>query len=241
MLVLWDIDSTLIDNGGVSKEAYALTFTRLTGRPLRHPVVTDGKADPAILHSMLRQHGIEATPELVEQAVRMMSVVFESLASRMRERGHAEPGARAAIAALARQGDVVQSVLAGNTWHNAQVKISAFGLTGDLDYEVGASGSDAEVRADLVRVARTKATAKCGTTFPPASTVLIGNTPRDIEAGRFSGASVVGVASGEYRVESLAATGADPVPPDLRDADALVGAVLGARRRRPGKPTDDIP
>ncbi|MDM4719814.1 haloacid dehalogenase-like hydrolase [Micromonospora sp. WMMA1363] len=233
MLVLWDIDGTLIDNGGVSKEAYALTFTRLTGRPLQRPVTTDGKTDPAVLRSMLRQHGIEATPALLDRAVQTMAAVFESLVPRLRERGHTEPGAPAAIAALGRQGNVVQSVLTGNTVHNARVKTSVFGLDGGLDYEVGAYGSDSEVRTDLVRVARTKAAAKYGIRFEPDTTVLIGDTPRDIEAGLGGGAYVVGVATGEYDVESLTAKGANVVLPNLRDADAVVRAVLGARRDQP--------
>jgi len=240
LLVLWDIDGTLIDNGGVSRQAYAVTFTRLTGQPPTHPIVPAGKTDPAVLRSMLRQHGIEATPDLMEQAVHLMNDVFESLASRLRDRGHAEPGAQAAIAALAGRADVVQSVLTGNTRHNARVKISVFGLTGALDYEVGAYGSDTEVRADLVLVARTKATAKYGSPFPPAATVLIGDTPRDIKAGRSSGTYTVGVATGEYGVDSLTAVGADAVLPDLRDADALVGAVLGARRKQPARSSDEL-
>ncbi|NYT96081.1 HAD hydrolase-like protein [Salinispora sp. H7-4] len=239
LLVLWDIDGTLIDNGGVSKEAYTLTFTRLTGRLPEHPIVPAGRTDPAVLRLLLRQHGIEATPDVMEQAVGVMNRVFESLRSRLAERGHAEVGAPAAIAALARRSDVVQSVLTGNTWHNAQVKVSVFGLAGALDYEVGAYGSDTEVRADLVSVARRKATAKYGISYPPAPTVLIGDTPRDIRAGRSSGAFAVAVATGRYGVEALAASGADAVLPDLRDTSAVVDAVLGAWRDRSGRPTDE--
>lgn len=235
LLVLWDIDGTLIDNGGVSKEAYALTFARLTGRHPEHPIVPAGRTDPAVLRLVLRQHGIDATPDVLEQAVDVMNRVFASLTSRLAERGHAKVGARAAIAALAGRGDVVQSVLTGNTRHNAQIKVSVFGLAGALDYEVGAYGSDTEVRADLVPVARRKATAKYGIPFPPAPTVLIGDTPRDIRAGRSSGVFTVGVATGEYGVDSLAASGADAVLPDLRDTSAVVGAVLAARRERPGE------
>jgi len=33
LLVLWDIDHTLIENHGVNKEIYALAFELLTGRP----------------------------------------------------------------------------------------------------------------------------------------------------------------------------------------------------------------
>lgn len=32
LIVLWDIDHTLIENAGVSKEIYAAAFTALSGR-----------------------------------------------------------------------------------------------------------------------------------------------------------------------------------------------------------------
>jgi hypothetical protein len=33
LLVLWDVDHTLIENNGVNKETYAYAFELLTGRP----------------------------------------------------------------------------------------------------------------------------------------------------------------------------------------------------------------
>jgi hypothetical protein len=51
-LVLWDVDGTLIHNGGVSKLAYALGFQMLTGHPPSEPVITDGMTDPAIMRSL---------------------------------------------------------------------------------------------------------------------------------------------------------------------------------------------
>jgi phosphoglycolate phosphatase len=36
MLILWDIDQTLIEAGGVSRLVYADVFRRLTGRELEH-------------------------------------------------------------------------------------------------------------------------------------------------------------------------------------------------------------
>jgi phosphoglycolate phosphatase len=65
--VLWDADGTLIHNGGVSKEARRTrpAFTTLTGRPLEHPVMTEGRTDPAIMRSLLERHGIQPTPDLL--------------------------------------------------------------------------------------------------------------------------------------------------------------------------------
>jgi Predicted phosphatases len=232
LLVLWDVDGTLINNGGVSKEAYAGGFTALTGRVLEHPVITDGQTDPAIMRSLLVRHGIEPTPELLAQVDDVMPAALEALVPRLRERGHAQPGAREAIAALARQAGVVQSVLTGNIAPNGYTKLAAFGLHASLDFEVGGYGSDSEVRADLVNAARRKATSKYGVPFDPVSTVLIGDTPRDVEAGRVGGAYVIAVATGEYDAEQLLAEGADIALSDLRDTDLVVRTVLAARLRR---------
>jgi phosphoglycolate phosphatase-like HAD superfamily hydrolase len=75
-------------------------------------------------------------------------------------------------------------------------------------------------------VARTKAERKYGTAFPGAATVLVGDTPLDVAAGRAGGARVVVVATGPYRVDELESTGADAVLEDLRDTEAATAAIL---------------
>jgi beta-phosphoglucomutase-like phosphatase (HAD superfamily) len=68
--------------------------------------------------------------------------------------------------------------------------------------------------------------------FDAGNTVVIGDTPRDVQAGRLGGAYVVAVASGSDSVERLRAEGADVVLADLTDTDAVVAAVTGARTAR---------
>jgi phosphoglycolate phosphatase-like HAD superfamily hydrolase len=74
-------------------------------------------------------------------------------------------------------------------------------------------------------VAQGRAIAKYDVSFHRANTVLVGDTPRDVRAGREGGARVVAVASGLDSVEALRAEGADVVLPDLRDTRAVVDAV----------------
>jgi len=62
-------------------------------------------------------------------------------------------------------------------------------------------------------------------TFDKANTVLVGDTPRDVLAGRDGGARVVAVATGSDSVESLRAAGADVVLPDLRHTRAITDTV----------------
>lgn len=229
LLVLWDVDGTLIHNGGVSKMAYAVAFETLVGRPTTEPVITQGRTDPAIMRSLLVRNGVEPDAALLARLPEALRAAVADLVPVLRKRGHAMPGAAAAIAALARQVGVVQSVLTGNIGQNAYVKLAAFGLEKGLDFGVGAYGSDHEVRAELVGAALGKLRAKHGLAVPVGDVVLIGDTPRDVEAGKTSGARVIGVASGEFDEQRLAAEGADLVLPDLTNTRRVVNAVVSLR------------
>jgi phosphoglycolate phosphatase-like HAD superfamily hydrolase len=59
---------------------------------------------------------------------------------------------------------------------------------------------------------------------------LIGDTPRDVEAGRVGGAHVIAVATGKFSAKVLAEEGANVVLPDLHDTSALVDVVLAVRQ-----------
>ena len=43
LLVLWDIDQTFIEAGGVTRLAYAAAFRRTVGRPLEQPWRFNGR------------------------------------------------------------------------------------------------------------------------------------------------------------------------------------------------------
>ena len=56
--------------------------------------------------------------------------------------------------------------------------------------------------------------------------VVLGDTPRDVEAAQAVGATAIAVATGGYSHEELVATGADIVLPDFNDRDQVVAAIL---------------
>ncbi len=84
-----------------------------------------------------------------------------------------------------------------------------------------------EVRAKLVAVARHAARQAYGTDFSGSSTVLVGDTPLDVEAALAAGARAVAVATGSYPAADLAAAGAHVVLPDLTDPARVLAAVTG--------------
>jgi phosphoglycolate phosphatase-like HAD superfamily hydrolase len=119
----------------------------------------------------------------------------------------------------------VQSVLAGNIRPNAVTKLSVFGLETFMDFEVGGYGDDGEERASLVAVAQSRATEKYDQLFDRANTVLVGDTPRDVQPGLKGGARVVAVATGSESADDLRAEGADTVLSNLSDTQSVLQAV----------------
>lgn len=227
LLVLWDIDHTLTENHGVNKEIYAYTFELLTGSHAKNEAQTDGRTEPEIMLNMLLAHGLKPTPAHFERMPDVLESATLAKAADLRERGHELPGARDALATLQETPGIIQSVLSGNIKPNAITKLSVFGLDGYIDFEVGGYGSDDPVRDKLVAFARDRASTKYGVQIDKTNTVLIGDTLRDVRAGRNGGAYVVGVATGPDSVDALRREGADIVFADLQDTRAVVAAVTG--------------
>ncbi|MFE4869530.1 HAD family hydrolase [Streptomyces sp. NPDC056682] len=219
LIVLWDIDHTLIDNAGVSKEIYAAAYTALAGIPPVRPASTEGRTDRLIMRDIFLGHD-RPEPEwaAIEAA---LARAGEDRLGELRQRGTALPGVREALKAASMQDGWVSSVLTGNIMPNARMKLSAFSLDLLLDMPVGAYGADAEQRPALVDVARQRIR---NHRHLPAETpvVLVGDTPRDVEAALTSGAEVIAVATGIHSQTELAAAGAHMVLPDLSDTTGLL-------------------
>ena len=231
-LVLWDIDGTLVQAGDVGRDIFTEAFQAVLGRApdqvAARMLAMAGRTDPEIALEFLAAHEIaEAEGERHLPAFsEALATALAARAALIRERGRALPGARETLAALGRSDGVVQSLLTGNVQPNALLKLASFELDGYLDFDVGGFGSDNRHRPSLVEVARTKAERKYGTGFEGRATVLVGDTPLDVAAGRAGGARVVAVATGPYGVAELEATGADAVLADLRDTEAALAAIL---------------
>jgi phosphoglycolate phosphatase len=229
-LVLWDVDFTLVNTRGVGIQLYQLAFAELYGRALPAEATKAnmaGRTDRAIALDVLAVSGIADPQGQVASFEAAMSRLAPALADMVVERGIALPGAAAAVAALAASGLARQSVLTGNVRAMAEVKLRPFGLTAHLDLDVGAYGNESGVRSDLVPLARERAFTAYGHDYGGQATVLVGDTPLDVEAALASGARAVGVATGRSSEADLAAAGAHAVLPDLADPAEVVAAVLG--------------
>ncbi|MFD4896522.1 HAD family hydrolase [Streptomyces sp. NPDC057699] len=220
LIVLWDIDHTLIENAGVSKEIYAAAFTALSGRAPMGPARTEGRTDRLIMRDMFHRNGVaEPGWAAVEEA---LAAAGEARLSELSERGTALPGVRDILKEASVRNAWVSSVLTGNIAANARVKVAAFGLDPLLDLRVGAYGADALQRPDLVAVARERAQRLRGARGV-VPVVLVGDTPRDVEAAIATGSEIIAVSSGVHSADELSAAGAQTVLPDLMDTARVLG------------------
>ncbi len=91
-------------------------------------------------------------------------------------------------------------------------------------------------------VARHAARQAYGTDFSGSSTVLVGDTPLDVEAALAAGARAVTVATGSYSAAELAAAGAHVVLPDLTDTALVLAAITSTVTGPAGIPqSPDVP
>jgi phosphoglycolate phosphatase len=241
LLVLWDVDHTLIDAGGLSSHLYGMVFAELFGRELPRVAPMAGRTDRAIIVETLTMAGVASPRTYVPAFIEELTRRAPAFGERVRKRGRVLAGVPEALAALAEgggaggAGGVRQSVLTGNIRPLAEVKLGALGLGDPLDLAIGAYGDMDEVRAGLVQVARERAAAAAGSDatglggadFGGEVTVLVGDTPLDVAAALATGARAVGVATGSFTEQELIAAGAHAVLPDLSDTARVRAAVLG--------------
>ncbi|MFF0494474.1 HAD family hydrolase [Nocardia sp. NPDC004068] len=222
VLVLWDVDHTLLETRGVGGASFRAAFERVTGCPVQQMPHITGRTEPDIYHATAQLHGI-ATPPPFDVFARALLDAYTLRQSELAERGRVLPGAKDALMRLAEIPNVHQSVLTGNTRAVARLKLETFGLTTHLDLESGAYGDDDGFRPPLVAIARSRAAKQSGTSFDQRNTVLIGDSPGDIDTARRGGARVIAVAAGGTPASEL--MDADAVLGDLTDLDVLVKAL----------------
>jgi phosphoglycolate phosphatase len=229
-LILWDIDHTLIENGGVSKATYALAFELLAGRAPSARPATDGRTDFQIMHELLSANSVD-TEKYVEitQFEGVLAEAMERNAPQLPQRGHILLGVIEVLTALSTMPSIVQSVLTGNIASNARAKLSAFNLDGWFDLDVGGYGSDDTIRSNLVNAARRKVLKKYGTASDRSSTILIGDTPLDVKAAREGGARIIAVATGVYSTSQLIEAGADVTLDSLADLNRFTITLVDLR------------
>jgi len=223
-LLLFDIDGTLVRTGGAGVRALDRAFHQVTGiTNALDGIRLHGKTDPAIVREVFtaREAGNRHSSDISRQ---ILDAYLEFLAEEIRlspTNYRVLPGILGFLNDYTGCADAVFGLATGNIERGARIKLEP----GDLNrhFKFGGYGSDAENRADLVRHAAERGRRQSGQAIASQDIFVIGDTPRDIDAGREAGFRTVGVATSDYSCQDLEAAGADLVMLDFeRDRDQFL-------------------
>jgi phosphoglycolate phosphatase-like HAD superfamily hydrolase len=221
-LLLFDIDGTLVrsrDGHLPFNEALRKTFG--CDGDIR-TVVPDGNTDPLIVKDILAKMNVDI--EIEENQWREFTANLRESYYQHFVQGTAGirplPGATELLRALAGNEDFTSSIVTGNFETTAQVKLKAAGLAHYL--QRGAYGSDSEHRPDLPAIAKQRFEAMTGHHLHAEQCIVIGDTPRDLEAARRNQMKSVLVGTGRYPVEDLMYWEPDGCVSDLSDTEFVV-------------------
>ena len=123
------------------------------------------------------------------------------------------PGIVRVLDELGRRPDVLLGLATGNIELGARIKLERGNL--NRYFTFGGFGSDSDDRTALVRRAAEVAALRCGNAVAPSDVFVIGDTPRDVEAGRAAGFCTIGVATGQFTTADLEEAGATAVLTDF--------------------------
>ena len=200
-VVLFDVDGTLIDNGGAGGRALRRALAdRYSLKDGTDGVRFDGKTDPQIVREILSQHsteGLFSPDEMPSFFPIYLSFLREELSDSKEFR--VLPGARELVGFLDRHQDFLVGLATGNIQEGAQLKLDRAGLGSFFSF--GGFGSDSEDRTELTRTAIERAHDLSKSQVEKV--FVVGDTPRDIVHGKEAGATTVAVASGNYSQDTL--------------------------------------
>jgi len=239
VLLLFDIDGTLIRASpkahqramlAAVREVYGVSFE--PGEDPIRKVVPNGKTDRQIVREMLEPRGV--TPKDVTAGFREFERIACEHHSASRDEvlaGDERERTAAVLQSLADAGHVL-ALLTGNLEPIARHKMDLAGLGHFFAPGLGGFGSDAEVRAELVTLARERA-ALNGQPHPREDSVVIGDTPLDVAAAHADGVRAIGLGGFRYTRQDLMDAGADAAVDELTEVEGAL-ARLAPAPARPG-------
>ncbi|MFL5508575.1 MAG: HAD family hydrolase [Gemmatimonadaceae bacterium] len=228
-LVLFDIDGTLLNSGGMGRAAMQRALDKVFGSPGNPSYRYDGKTDKQIVRDVMRLEG-HSDEHIDSRMEKLLELYLEGLHEAAKSRKfNVRPleGVVELLDALEPREDVILGLLTGNVEPGARIKLTMAGIDPDR-FRVNAFGSDHEHRPSLPAIAQKRAGEKLGLDIAGDRLVVIGDTPADIECGRSIGARSIGVASGHYTVEQLQEHNPYAAFPSLKNTQQLLETILNA-------------
>jgi phosphoglycolate phosphatase len=212
--VLFDIDGTLLDCAGAGRRSMIAAFGEAFGRPdACDGFVFGGMTDRAIARLGLTAIGLEASADAIDRVIAGYRG-FLALELQKIERFKVHHGALELVELARSQGHAV-GLGTGNVREGARLKLEHCQIWDR--FEFGGFGCDAEARHELLAIGRARGSERLGRAPETTATLVIGDTPKDVEAAHAIGATCLAVTTGRFDAAELRAAGARHVVASLAD------------------------
>ncbi|MBI4424822.1 MAG: HAD family hydrolase [Elusimicrobia bacterium] len=218
-VVLFDLDGTLIRAGGAGRRALNLAVERLHGvKDACSEISLAGRTDLANFRSVLR--GALGRPPTEAEARRIEEAYLERLPAEVRSAVRRKayelvPGVARLLKALGRKSGVLLGLGTGNVRPGALIKLRPSGLLRHFPF--GGFGCDGYTRVSLLRAAVRRAAALSGSRIRPERVFVIGDTEKDVRAGKAAGYRTGAVTAGFGAAAAIREARPELIAPDFRD------------------------
>jgi phosphoglycolate phosphatase len=226
VLVLFDIDGTLLTAAGAGRRAIHGALRDVFGGIGPADYWFDGKTDPQIVRDLMRHEG-HSDAIIDDRLAAVLTRYSDRLGAELQDPSHVpivHPGVPEILDALESRSDVTLGLLTGNIESGATQKLRAVGLD-PARFVIGAFGSDHEHRLELPSIAEARAHSLLG---QDVELVVIGDTPADVACGAGAKRRAIAVATGRYTLQELVACGPAAAFEDLSDTEAVMAAILNS-------------
>jgi phosphoglycolate phosphatase len=228
-VLLLDVDGTLVHAAGAGRRAITRALEEHAGpaNGALAALVLDGMTDRLIVREAFRLLGRTLDDAACDAvlATYVGHLERELAASPPAPAGPGFavlPGVEALMERLAARG-APYGLCTGNVVEGARHKLARGGLDRFFEWgpdAIGGFAHDGEARDRVVAAAVRRASARLGRALAPQECLVVGDTPRDVEAAHAVGCPVLAVATGRYPVDALAAAGAERAVPTLEHPHA---------------------
>ncbi|HEX9162855.1 MAG TPA: haloacid dehalogenase-like hydrolase [Thermoanaerobaculia bacterium] len=225
-LVLFDIDGTLVSDGGAARAAFSDALGKVFGYDgdlARYDF--SGRTDPQIATMVLLDAGWNEAGivKRFDELWRAYIATLERNATA--DRVHALAGIPELLDVLRHDSRVTLALLTGNIEPGARLKLAPPALNDYFPF--GAFGSDSARREDLPPIAVERASRIDGYRFTGADVVIIGDSIYDVRCGAPYDATTIAIASGKTSAETLRAENPRHFFQNATDLAPLLEAILG--------------
>ncbi|WZL71906.1 HAD hydrolase-like protein [Clostridiaceae bacterium 35-E11] len=217
ILMIWDVDGTLIDSRSCGRKAMDKAFDLVFGiKDAFKGIKMAGRLDAIIVEDALENKGIINQNE-VKLFLDTYCRILDHMLTSGEEYVEILPGIQKILANGKDQHHVCHVLGTGNIERGARIKLKPHDL--NRYFPVGGFGDERIERWQMIHQAIENAERHHGVEYTKENIFVIGDTPLDIECGKILGIKSIAVSTGSHSPEELMAYTPDHLFANLEDTE----------------------